>query len=106
MASEIEVYDLSNYLDYNKELGIHDTQSGDFVDKLRDLPVDKIININNELLDEISNKVYNTEQLWWVIGIYNSILDPMNITPQTINIPSLSEIENLFLDSIEEQNGG
>lgn len=103
MASEITVYDMAKYLDFDKELGIHDTQSGTFISKLKLLPIDKIININNELLDEISKKVYNTERLWWVIGIYNNILDPMNISSRNINIPALSDIEDLFLNSVEDE---
>lgn len=104
MASKVTVYDLSRYLYYDEELGIHDIQSGTFINRLRELPIDKIITINsNELLDEISKKVYKTEKLWWVVGIYNNILDPMNISLQNINIPSLSDVEDLFLKSIEEQ---
>lgn len=106
MASKITVYDLAKYLDYNDELGIYDTQSGTFITKLRNLPIDRVININNELLDEISKKVYNTERLWWVIGIYNNIIDPLNIPSQSINIPSLSDIEDLFLRSIEDKENG
>ena len=40
MASEITVYDMAKYLDFDKELGIHDTQSGTFISKLKLLPID------------------------------------------------------------------
>lgn len=46
-------------------------------------------------LDIISNKVYGTPDLWWVIGVYNGILNPLweLVTGNFLRIPSRADVE-------------
>jgi hypothetical protein len=47
--------------------------------------------------DLISYKLYNSTQYWWIILIYNHILDIQELkTGYTIKYPSLNSIENLY----------
>lgn len=45
------------------------------------------------LPDVISYRFYNTEELWWLICVYNGIIDPLTelVTGLTIQIPDLDQ---------------
>lgn len=46
-------------------------------------------------LDIISNKAYGTPDLWWVIGVYNGVLNPMweLLTGSYLRIPARADVE-------------
>lgn len=58
---------------------------------------DVVVTISQDLLyrpDLISQKAYNTPDLWWVIAEYNNIFDPIFDLQigQTLKIPAISRV--------------
>lgn len=103
--SRLDIYDIKNYFPYNEDLGIMDYACPDItlVNKLKELPFQKKVVVNRELLDSISHKVYGTEKLWWVLSLYNNIIDPFITEELELSIPSLSDIEFILIDLIESK---
>lgn len=97
-------YDISNHYEFYPELGIYDiTNDGKFNTELKKLNYAKSISTKNRLLDDISFEHYDTEKLWWIIMLYNNIVDPFNYPNTTIYLPALSDIEKCLLDNIENR---
>lgn len=93
-------YNIENYIHYEEKLGIYDyLKSSKFINELRDLDFETTVIRENREIDEISLEVYDTELLWWVITIYNNIIDPLDLPSNLIlYVPSKSDIEKLFLN--------
>jgi len=95
------IFNQSKFFVYNNELGIYDYLANDFISKIKELPVLSVVNTNNRILDEIAHDELNNIDVWWILGIYNDIVDPINIKRTTINIPDISHITTLLLKYIE-----
>jgi len=67
-----------------------------FVEKLRKIKKYKIVNAQN--LDYLAKKEYGDVSLWWIIALYNNIIDPFNIELSEIKIPDANEIETIIFD--------
>ena len=89
-------YDLKKYIYYNKVFDYIDTPIFNDIKKL-DVEIIKKFNESQLFLDIISKEFYETEQLWWVIGIFNDIIDPFDITQNVFKAPSLIDLHDLFL---------
>lgn len=107
MASKYDVYDIGNYFKYNPDLGIYDYNEKDneLLEKLKLLTYDKKVVVNNELLDSVSHKVYGNEKLWWVLALYNDIIDPLNPGSIEISVPLIYDVEDLLIDLLEKKRG-
>lgn len=101
MASKIDIYDIATYFEKNN-LNILTFSDSKFVNRLKELPYSNSVTSNNVLLDSISFDQYGTELLWWVIALYNDILDPLSTGLIDLRIPDLSALENLMLLTVEE----
>jgi hypothetical protein len=53
---------------------------------------------NSKNLDFLAKKYYNNVGWWWVIALYNDIVDPFNVDLDIIKIPDFFEVENLYTD--------
>ena len=49
-------------------------------------------------LDFLAKKYYNNVEYWWVIAIYNDIIDPFDFEKEIIRIPDINEVENIYMD--------
>ncbi|BES79815.1 hypothetical protein YerA41_184c [Yersinia phage YerA41] len=102
MATNIDIYDVGNYFPFDATLGIYDISSSQpFYQVIKSVTYSKVLSVNGELLDSISYKVYDTELLWWVLAIYNDIIDPISIDSVDLKIPNFSEIESAMIDYLE-----
>lgn len=102
MANKVDVYDIANYFPFHDSLGIYDISSSQpFYQVIKSVNYSKVLSVNSELLDSISYKVYETELLWWVLAIYNDIIDPISIGSVQLKIPDFNEVETAMIDYLE-----
>lgn len=102
MSERIDVYDIGNYFPFHESLGIYDISSSQpFYQVIKSVNYSKVLSVNGELLDSISYKVYETELLWWVLAIYNDIIDPITIGSVELKVPNFSEVESAMIDYLE-----
>lgn len=95
-------YDLENYLEINKDTGLYDyLPNGGFIDKLKALTFKNKIEVSQRELDEIALDIYGNEELWWVIAIYNDIINPTILETSILYVPSRIDVEKLFLSYSE-----
>jgi len=74
-----------------------------FIDGLNKLSY-KTIEIDSSLLgrlDIISYRNYNTVDLWWIIAIFNNIVDIRGFKNTVIKLPDISELDNLIAKTKE-----
>lgn len=103
MASKIDVYDIANFGVFHEELGIYNFVNSKLVEELKSLSYETSQPANNRLLDSISYDYYKTELLWWIIGFYNDIIDPMVTNNVSIYLPSLADVEVLLMRHLGSQ---
>jgi len=94
-------YQLETYITYSPEVGIYDylaPKSKEFINDLKAVTYNHQEVLTTNLLDAVSEKYYDSEDLWWILAIYNDILNPLDIPDNTIIfIPNQGELEELFL---------
>jgi len=100
-----EKYNQENYLVYNEEVGIYDKLSSPIVEKIKELSFEYSVPSDNVEFDELALRYLKTEQLWWVLAIYNDVSDVMNPEkfPPIIYIPNRLDVE-LLLSSYRLQD--
>ena len=93
-------YNQEHYFKYYPELGMYDMLESPIVDMIKALPWTASVPAVNQTLDSLSLDYYRTEQLWWVLALYNDITDALNITESVniIYIPDRLEVEMLLSD--------
>lgn len=90
----LNIYD---HFEYNEKLGVYDfTKEKLSINKLRELPYVKEIPVDNIPITIISFMQYGNVELWWIIAVYNNIIDAKNITSATLKIPSLNEVRRVL----------
>jgi hypothetical protein len=69
-------------------------------DFYKDLKKIKNFEENNTIkeLDFLAKKYYNNVSYWWIIALYNDIVDPFNVDLDIIRIPDLYEVMQLYND--------
>lgn len=97
MSSKFDVYDISNYFQM-EDGNIINFYNNEFIKKLKSINYSASTLNSNQLLDQLSHKHYGTELLWWIIALYNDIIDPINYGSIEVKIPDLSAVENLLLE--------
>ena len=91
-----ERYDLSKFMEFTDN---YDPITSHFLSEIQSLPQGGIIQVVSDAgrPDNISYKIYNNTQYWWVIMLYNGITEYSDINQgDTINYPTLSSLEDLF----------
>ena len=81
---------------------ILDFLENDFVKNLK-----KIKNFKEDTdknLDFLAKKYCNNIKYWWIIALYNDIVDPFNVDKSIIKIPEINEVESILLD-LQVQKG-
>jgi len=78
---------LQNFLEYKN--GIYEDIP--FKKELKKLKVDHEI-VFDAPLDELALREFGTEDLYWVIGLYNDILDGLNYDGRILKIPNKNDL--------------
>jgi len=93
-------YNQEHYFKYYPEFGIYDMLDSPIVGMIKSLPWTASVPAVNQPLDSLSLDYYRTEQLWWVLAIYNNITDALNVieSVDVIYIPDRLELELLLSD--------
>lgn len=84
---------LEDHFSYNEQLGMYDfTDEKPTINLLRELPYVKEVQVDNQPITIIAFNEYGEVSLWWVIAVYNNIVDVTNLEMETLRIPSLNEV--------------
>jgi len=81
--------------------GMYDFLSNDFVEKLKKL---NYSTIEEDNLDALALKHYSDLDLWWVIALYNDIIDPFEVN--SVKIPDMVSVKSLIKDYIIKKQKG
>jgi len=98
-----KLYDQSNYLEYIPSLGIYESIDNKFVEEIKKVQYQSIVNVNGRLLDEIAHVELNNSDMWWMIGVYNDVVDPFKISQTKLYIPNGSQLEALSFKYLESK---
>lgn len=93
--------DIKQFFLYINQVSEYDilTSNIDLIKKLKNLPTEKVVDVNNRMLDAIAYDVYGDESLWWVLLYYNSIVDGITVDEKNqISIPNRAAVESLLID--------
>jgi hypothetical protein len=82
-SSYISTFDLDYYI--KNESGFLDIHNNKMIMDLKMIPEYITITYNKSYLDKLSFDHYSTHNLWWVIAIYNSIINPFDLD-ELVNI--------------------
>jgi|LSQX01.3.fsa_nt_gb hypothetical protein len=91
-------FDARRYVEFNNDAQAYDILTSDFVNQLVDIPAAGEIQVlvDAERLDNISYKLYNSTQYWWVLALYNYMPCHKYVKQGTvIRYFSLSNLEKL-----------
>ena len=81
---QILTEDHDTYLETINPTPVEESQQDIFHEVLRE---------EENRLDIIANKYYNSPDLWWVIAMANNLIDPMYVKPGTIvRIPPITSL--------------
>lgn len=100
MASD---YRRANYIPPSVDLTALDYLKASYIDLKFSLPASKMFEVTEAFeanLPGIAHEVYNDVGLWWVIALYNGIIDPINdvVKGDKLRLPNLADI-NAFLNA-------
>jgi len=82
-----------NYLSYQNE--IYDNIENETLKKIKELDSDGSVQFDKEL-DAIAYDIYEDEQLYWVIAVYNDIIDGLKPDNRYLSYPNKNEVINLL----------
>jgi len=89
-------FDMSKFMEYTDN---HDPLNSRFLHKLLQLPLRGQVKVTSEESrpDQLSVSVFGDPQYWWVLMFYNKKQDTDELAiGETINFPSLQELEDLL----------
>ena len=86
---------------FNFENGLYDFLSNDFVKDLKKLDY---ISIEEDNLDTLALKHYADLNMWWVIALYNDIINPFEVN--VVKIPDMISVKTLIKDYIIKKQKG
>lgn len=64
----------------------------DIIEAIKEIEVEAVVNGKGKYqnrLDQVAYEYLKDPQLWWVIAIFNDIIDPMTTEIEQIKVPSL-----------------
>lgn len=98
------LYDISRYF-YVKN-GVFDILvSDDLILKIKSVSYIKEIHQFAGSLDEVAFSSYgeDMESAWWIIAIYNDIINPYIVSNIDMKIPNLAEVDDILIDTLEHR---
>lgn len=90
-------YDFSKFMEYTNDS--HDILNSYFIAKLKKLPSggEKVIQAEEFRPDLLSYSIYGDYQYWWILMLYNDILDIEDVSiGLTVRYPTIDSLEDLF----------
>lgn len=104
----LDRYDFAKFMEWTNDC--HDILNSYFVSKLKNMPSagEYVVQAEEHRADLLSYNIYGDIQYWWVVMLYNNILDTEDIEAGlTVMYPSLSDLEDLFfsLKALERTEG-
>lgn len=78
-----------------------------FIQELKALPAyHRVAVTGGSRLDMTSYELYKNVDSWWIIALYNDIIDPLTYASErtVLFAPQLSEVEDLINDHIAKGN--
>ncbi len=105
----IERYDVTKFMDFVEDG--HDIVTSFFMTELRKLlPAGLFtVTIEEKRMDVVSYKIYGDTQYWWLLMVYNSIINFEDaVTGTELKYPELDDLESLFfrLKTLQAQQEG
>jgi hypothetical protein len=79
-----------------------------YINMVRKLRYDRVHTVNQSEegnLQLISFTYYNTIELWWILAMYNGVVNPITevITGLRLKVPTLTSIEDYFREHVSQQ---
>ena len=90
-------FDLRKFLNFNVDN--FDPLTSNFLFKLKEIPSGGRYVISGEegKPDLISFRIYEDTQYWWIIMLYNNILDPVDLTNGLVLVyPDIDELDTFY----------
>ncbi len=97
LAPTVDRYDLQKFIDPNYDFT--DFISSYFINKVTSLPIGgtRIVQGEGGKPDLLSFRIYDSTQYWWILMLYNSLFNPIDLTEgMTIKYPKKSDLETLY----------
>jgi hypothetical protein len=103
----IDRYDISKFIEYLTDN--YDPMTSYFLNEVRKLPNQSsyVVTSSENRIDLISYEIYGDVQYWWILLVYNNLIEPENIPGGTLLLyPSLSDLEQFLftLKTLESAN--
>lgn len=92
--------DLKRFLEAFSIDDAYDINRSEFVRRLSDLPALGSFYVRGEdnRLDWISYQLYKTTSYWWILLLYNGLVDPLEVVSgMSIRYPSITDIDSLVI---------
>lgn len=86
----------SNFFDLDKDGNIDLDSGKEFIKSIRALAPWKTLYENNSQLDLYSYKFYESENYWWILQIYNDIIDPDDTGIISVTAPVQSDVDQVL----------
>lgn len=103
--TDINRYVISNFIKFDDIIGDYDIIGNkSLASSIRALPVEGIkVTLSSPMLrlDAISYELYGTTALWWLLAMYNNVVDLYSTTVTEVKYPSLSTIESWYFTNRE-----
>lgn len=91
-----EVYDIAKYFSLDSDGNIDMNSNPNFMNDLMKLEPANSLHESNSPLDLYSYKFYSDERYWWLLMLYNDIIDPDDTGTVTVVGPSRSSLDGLL----------
>lgn len=98
-------YDMAKFLDFGEDC-VFNCLNSYFLYRIPKLPLAGYYVVRKEIgrPDMLSYNLYGDTQYWWILMWYNNMLKPQDLTSGiTIKYPTLSNIEQLYMDATLQQ---
>lgn len=102
---DLQRFDLSKFMKF--EHGIYDPLTSFAFEEIRNLPIggNYIVNGKNYRPDWISFEIYETDQFWWAIMLYNGLVSVNEIQHgMELTYPLIGSLEDFYFDLKIRQN--
>lgn len=101
-------YDMAKFMDF--KVDNYDILDSYFIKELKKLPVAGV-HVISDLLEEkkpdyIAHRIYNNVHFWWIILMYNDIIDLEELKlGKQLNYINLSDLESLYFELKSKDRG-
>lgn len=90
-------FDMGKFLEFSNDN--YDPLTSNIIENIQSIPQGGLFKVKSEehRPDQISYRIYDDTQYWWVIMLYNGILDVNDITIGTIlKYPDQDELDSYY----------